>query len=73
MLALVTLLLAACSSADPTPTPVPPTGTPANRSASYREVPATEEPAPESSSVLDTFDFTPDPRLINKAWEWEKT
>jgi heat shock protein HslJ len=76
-LTLAIVLLSACggTEAEPTAAPEaeqPPTEAPATE-APPTEVPPTEAPVvEESSSVLDTFDFTPDPRLIDKTWAWER-
>jgi hypothetical protein len=60
------LFLAACGGSEEAPTPVPPTEAPPTVAVSTEAA-----PAEGSGSVFDTFDFTPDPNLIDKTWAWE--
>jgi heat shock protein HslJ len=60
------LFLAACGGSEEAPTPVPPTEAPPTVVVSTDAA-----PAEGSGSVFDTFDFTPDPNLIDKTWAWE--
>jgi len=62
--ALIILLIAACGGADPTATPE--TATEVSATAAPTEV------AAETGSMVDQFEHTPDPNLIDKTWQWQR-
>lgn len=62
--ALIILLIAACGGTDPTATPE--TATEVSATAAPTEV------AAETGSMVDQFEHTPDPNLIDKTWQWQR-
>ena len=74
-LILLMFVLVACSSSEPTATPVPPTAVPPTE-VPATAVPPTEVPPTEESAgtgwMVDEFEHVPDQNLINLTWAWEK-
>ena len=71
LLLIFLLVLVACGSADPTPTPMAEPAEEPTEATPEEPTPTSESAeVPEGTTAFDTMEFEVDPNLVDVTWEW---